>query len=142
MLRQHRLEWAEGLFRMGLTPAVFQPRALQLQVPKQRANSDVMMALAVARLTAIRAVAPPRQSVVDLLPDHALLNLLQDQLAFRQGKAERFHLHGLPLDVGHFVHLLLAGVVLYDQLQSEFRARRSFARGQVIIILRRGRYRF
>jgi hypothetical protein len=142
MLGQHSLEWAEGLFLMGLTPAVFQPRALQLQVPKQSANGDVMMALAVARLTAIRAVAPPSQSIVDLFPDHALLNLLQDQLAFRQGEAERFHLHCLPIDARHFVHLFVSGVVLYDQLQSEFRARPSFARAQVINTLQRGGYRF
>ena len=104
---------------MRLARAVTQPRALQLQVPKQSTQGDVMMALAVERLAAIQAVVPQSQSIVDLLPDHALLNLPQDQLAFRQGEAEAFHRHSLPLDVCYLVHLLVAGVVLYDQLQSE-----------------------
>jgi hypothetical protein len=76
VLGKDSLERAEGLFHMRRAPAVFQPRALQLDVPKQRANGNVVMTLAVARFTAFRAVAPPQQSIVDLLLDHALLDSL------------------------------------------------------------------
>jgi hypothetical protein len=48
--------------------------------------------------------------------DYALLDLRQDQLAFRQVETERFHLQSLALDALHFLHLLVAGVVPDDQL--------------------------
>src|SRR4030095_952367 len=76
VLRQDSLQWTEGLCRTWLARAVFQPRAFQLDVPKQSANGNVVMALAVARFTAVRAVAPPSQSLPNLLLDHALLDLL------------------------------------------------------------------
>src|SRR5215469_2737125 len=83
---------------MRLAPAVFQPRAVHLHVSEQRANGDWVIALAVARFTTLRAASQLEQRLVDLFLDHALLNLLQNQLAFRQGEAEGFHLQSRPLD--------------------------------------------
>ena len=132
MLGKDSLERAEALFRMRLAPAVFKPRALQLDVPKQSANRDVVMPLAVAYLAAIRAVAPPKQGLLDLLLDYALLDRFQDQLAFRQGEAESLHRHLIAHDARHFLDVLVAGVVHCHQLKSEYDARVPIARGAVI----------
>jgi hypothetical protein len=88
--------------------------------------------LAVARLTAFRAVAPQQQSILDLLLDHALLDSLQDQLAFHQGEAEGSHHHLIALDPRHFLDVLVAGGVYHHQLKSELDARFSITYGAVI----------
>jgi hypothetical protein len=87
---------------------------------------------AVTCLAAFRAVAPPKQSILDLLLDHALLDSLQDQLAFRQGEAEGFHRSLIALDPRHFLDVLVAGGVYCHQLKSELDACFSIARGAVI----------
>jgi hypothetical protein len=118
---------------MRLAPAVFRPRALPLDVPKQRANGNLVMTLAVARFTAFRAVAPAPQSILDLLLHHALLDALQDQLAFRQGEAEGFYRHLIALDPCHFLDVLVAGSVHYYQFKSEFDARFSTIAGNAVV---------
>ena len=123
---------AVGLFHMHLAPAVLQPRALQLDIPKQRANRVVVMPLAVTCLAAFRARAPPQESFLDLLLDDTLLDALQDQLAFRQGEAEGFHRHLIALDSRHFLDALVAGGIYYHQLKSELDALFSIACSAVI----------
>ena len=86
-----------------------------------------MIPLAVAYLAAIRVVAPPKQGLLDLLLDHALLDSLQDQLAFRQGEAESLHGYLIAHDARHFLDLFVAGAVHYHQLKSEYDARVSIA---------------
>ena len=104
---------------MRLTPAMFQSRALQPHVPKHCPRGELMMSPALARFATVRAAVEPKQSIVDLLPDHRLLDFLQDQLTFRQGEAEGFHGHTLPLELGYIQHLLLAGVAHRDELEAE-----------------------
>jgi hypothetical protein len=90
------------------------------------------MALASARFTAFRAVAVPQQSILDLLLGHALLDPLQDQLAFAQGETEGFHHHLIALDPRRFLDVFVAGSVHYYQLKSEFDARFSIAGSAVV----------
>ena len=101
-----------------------------------------MIPFAVTCLAAFRAIAPPKQSILDLLLDHTLLDVLQDQFAFRQGQAEGLYRHLIALDPRHFMDLFVAGVVHYHQLKSECDARFSIARGAVISSLRCAGYRF
>jgi hypothetical protein len=122
MFRQHLLQRAEALLLMRLARTVFQPRALHLYIPKQRAHGDVVMSLAVASTAAVRTASALRHVIVDLFLHHHFLDPLQYQLAFRQGEAQGFHLHSRPFQASHFLHLLVSGIVHYHQLKSELHA--------------------
>ncbi len=127
MLGQQSLQRAEGPFRMRQTRAMGQPWALQLHVPKHRSYSEAVMTSAVAHFAAVRAASEPKQNPVDLLPHHCPLDVLQDQLAFRQREAEGLHGYTLPLELSYILHHFLTGVAYRDELEAELHALPAFS---------------
>ena len=111
---------------MRLAIAIHNARAWDRHFAENRAHGQIVLAFAVLRLSAGRAVPVRLQAFGNLAFDDHPLDLAQDRFTFGQCQPQRFHLEFGPLQGCDLVHLLLPVVGDGDNANLEIHAAASW----------------